>query len=109
MTEIFMIYFLIFSSVSARSLDAESLNAFASWYIVINEGCLWPHSINEMKLRSSLLISASFSWEILFDFLRSLITSPNASSIVKFASCWKKPNRIEHDNLLTIGNNGYIK
>ena len=106
---LFPIYFLIFTSTSWRIFDAERLNAFASWKIVTKEGCLWPHSKSEMKLLSRLLTSASFSWEIRCSFLSSLITSPNASSIVKVASLQRTFNRIERDILLTIDNDMYNK
>lgn len=101
-------YFLIFASTIDRIFDAERLRAFASWKIVINEGCLWPHSRSEMKLGSRLLTSASFSWEIWFAFLSSLMASPNASSIVKFTSDGRKLNRSKRDILLTTDNNAVI-
>jgi len=60
--------------------------------------------MSEIKLLSRLLISASFSCEISLSFLSSLMTFPNASSIVKIAPYRRKPNRTEGDILLTKGN-----
>ena len=98
----------IFFSTVVISFVADMLNALASWNIVTKEGCLCPHSRREIKLRSRLLISASFSWENWYLFLNSLMTSPNAPSRVIFDFIIGTFNRMKGNNLLTIDNTDSI-
>ena len=46
------------------------------WHRVISETLLVPRSTPQMKLRSTSLISASFSWLILNSVRRALMAAP---------------------------------